>query len=267
MRKVLAASLAALVAGLMVAVTPVRADDNLISLDIKDASLSEALKILSKEAGIQFIVSPDVDAEKKVTISVDNKPPQKILEIMLSSIGGLQYEVVEGVYVIKPKAGAAMQPAAGAPAAGPAAPPRPTPGAPPPPRPGARPTATAGGGTAGAGGAMPGGGATGTPTEKAKRYERILVRYIPAAGLASVFERGKPLYYTDLDPWAAQLGGQGGQGGGGQGGRGGGQGGRGGGLGGGGGGNRSGGGSRGGGGGSRGGGGGGGLTGGGGFGG
>ncbi|MCC7494598.1 MAG: STN domain-containing protein [Fimbriimonadaceae bacterium] len=238
--------------GVLLWVGTAAAQQDGINLDLKDAPLSEAIGLLGKEAALQFIFGPDVNKDTKVTISIENKTPEQALKLLLQVAGGLSYENVDGVYIIKGGAGGAptrpTMPTGPTTPTGPTQPARPVA---PPPRPGAGAGAT----TAPAGGTE----TAGTPTVESKRYQKIDLKFMFAPGFASMFRKGVPLYYIDIDSFASALGGRGGGGfgggGGGLGGGGGGLGGNGGGGFGGGGGGRGGGGGFGGGGGGRGGGG------------
>ena len=190
-------------------------NQQMVTLDLRDAPLVEAIKILSQETGLQFILGPDVDPDKRVNVSVTNKPVEKALELLLQSAGGLTFEKVEGVYIIRKAGGGgnAGMPAGGGTTTRPGtapAPPRPGATPPVPPRPGAtsRP-----GATPGATPTAPGGGATGaagSPTVSSKRYEKINVKFAFAPGLARAFVKGKALYYADMDTMAQGIGGTGG---------------------------------------------------------
>ena len=210
------------------------AQDEGISLNLQKAKLGTAIDILRQDTGLNFIIGPDVDEDQTVSISVDNKSIEKVLQLLLES-RGLTFEKVEGVYLIKKQdaGGGGQEPgmvnAPGRPAGG-ATRPAPAPGR--PARPGAV-TATRPGAAPAAPGAV---GGDGAPTVSSKRYERINLAYAYAPGIAMLFENGEALLYSDIDPWASSLSGGGGGGGGGFGGGGGGLGGGGGGFGGGGGG-------------------------------
>ena len=196
----------------------VRAQDDVVSLEIKDAPLGEAIKILSAETNIQFILGPNVNDEQKITISVSNQPVEKALNLLLTAAGNLKAEKVDGVYIIQaadaggntPGApGAGMpRPGAGAAMPRPATPSRP--GSMPGPRPAAGTSAPGMTGTD-----------AGAPTVSSKRYEKINLIYAYAPGLAEALG-GEPLLYSDIDPWAGSVGNSGGGGGGGFGGGGGG---------------------------------------------
>lgn len=199
--------------GLMVLVPAVHAQNNaLVNLDVKDMALRDALDILAGEAGIEYIIKPDVDPAKKVTLTIENRPVETVLRLLLQAAGGLEYALEEGVYVIG-LAGADDAPTRPTAPMAPAGPTgtRPTP--PPPPRPstgGLRtPGTTRPGGTRpGASGALD----TGNVTVESKRYDRIVIRFGSAPALASIFDGGVALYHSQLDPWSS-IGGGGGGGG------------------------------------------------------
>lgn len=73
-----------------------------ISLDLKDASLTEVLKIFSKQAGKNFIATDDV-GNKKLTLFFDNIPVEQALEKILSA-NELEYEEQPGsdIIIVRP---------------------------------------------------------------------------------------------------------------------------------------------------------------------
>ncbi len=73
-----------------------------ISMDFKDASLNDVLKIFSKQSGMNFIAASDLN-DKKVTLFFDNIPIEEALEKILSA-NGLTYEIQEGsdIFIVKP---------------------------------------------------------------------------------------------------------------------------------------------------------------------
>lgn len=187
-------------------------DEQTVSVNLKDASLRDAIDILHQETGLQFIIGPDVNEDQKVNMNVDNMGIERILKLLLEP-RGLTFEKVEGVYLINPKRAAGAGDAGGGGGGGmtrpttPTRPTRPTTAPTRPTRPGA------GGETVRPGGTTPAaaGGATGTPTVASKRYERINLQYAYAPGLAYALG-GEALMYSQIDPWAGSVGGMGGGG-------------------------------------------------------
>ncbi len=74
-----------------------------ISMDFKDASLIDVLKIFSKQSGKNFISAADVSS-KKVTVFLDNVSIDEALEKILD-VNDLTYEMDSNsdVFVVKPK--------------------------------------------------------------------------------------------------------------------------------------------------------------------
>jgi type II secretory pathway component GspD/PulD (secretin) len=74
-----------------------------ISMDFKDAALSEVLKIFSQQSGMNFIAASDV-TNKRVTLFIENIPVEEALEKILTA-NGLVYEIQLGsdIFVVKTK--------------------------------------------------------------------------------------------------------------------------------------------------------------------
>ncbi len=74
-----------------------------ISMDFKDAALSEVLKIFSQQSGLNFIAASDV-TNKRVTLFFENIPVEEALEKILTA-NGLIYEIQLGsdIFVVKTK--------------------------------------------------------------------------------------------------------------------------------------------------------------------
>jgi type IV pilus assembly protein PilQ len=72
-----------------------------ISMDFKDASLKNILKIFSEQAGLNFIASQYVQ-DRTLTLYLDNVPLQEALNKIMSA-NNLKYELQagEGVFVVK----------------------------------------------------------------------------------------------------------------------------------------------------------------------
>lgn len=76
-----------------------------ISMDFKDASLDDVLKIFSQQSGMNFITTNDLH-DKKVTLFFDNIPVEEALEKVLDA-NGLEYEAQPGsdIFIVKSKPG------------------------------------------------------------------------------------------------------------------------------------------------------------------
>jgi len=74
-----------------------------ISMDFKDVSLMDVLKILSKQSGMNFISAGDVSS-KKITLFLDNIPIEEALDKILDA-NGLTYEMAPNseVFIVKSK--------------------------------------------------------------------------------------------------------------------------------------------------------------------
>lgn len=72
-----------------------------ISMDFKDATLEDVLKIFSQQSGMNFIAASNLH-DKKVTLFLDNIPVEEALEKILSA-NGLQYEMQPGsdIFIVK----------------------------------------------------------------------------------------------------------------------------------------------------------------------
>src|SRR5207253_1659787 len=74
-----------------------------ISMDLRDVSLTDILKIFSKQSGMNFISAQDV-ADKKITLFLDNIPTEEALQKILDA-NDLTYEMApdSNVFIVKPK--------------------------------------------------------------------------------------------------------------------------------------------------------------------
>ena len=72
-----------------------------ISMDFKDAALTDVLKIFSKQSGMNFIAAQDA-GNKKITLFLENIPVEEALEKILSA-NGLTYDMPpgSGIFVVK----------------------------------------------------------------------------------------------------------------------------------------------------------------------
>jgi type II secretory pathway component GspD/PulD (secretin) len=72
-----------------------------VSMDFKDAALSEVLKIFSQQSGMNFIAASDV-TNKRVTLFFENIPVEEALDKILTA-NGLSYETQPGsdIFVVK----------------------------------------------------------------------------------------------------------------------------------------------------------------------
>lgn len=197
-----------------------------VNLEIKGATLADTLKLVHDEVQVDFIIDPRVNQSVKITASVTDKPIEQALRLILNQATNLTFENVDGVYIIKPAPSAttpatateppAIPGAAALPGAlpGPAAP-RVRPANPLPvlPGPAAAKTPSLPGP-----GAQPGvaGGATGAPVVESKPLPKLLyLKYAYAPGIAVLLEnkttkvRGQALLYSQIDPWAGALSGNG----------------------------------------------------------
>ncbi len=74
-----------------------------ISMDFKDASLTDVLKIFSRQSDMNFISAQDVSS-KKITLFLDNVPVEEALDKILDA-NDLTYEMSPNsdVFIVKPK--------------------------------------------------------------------------------------------------------------------------------------------------------------------
>lgn len=72
-----------------------------VSMDFKDASLKDVLKIFSQQSGLNFIASDSIK-DRTVTIYLDNVPIEKALEGILSA-NNLSYEIKKGenIFIVR----------------------------------------------------------------------------------------------------------------------------------------------------------------------
>ncbi|MCM8791629.1 MAG: hypothetical protein NC826_00515 [Candidatus Omnitrophica bacterium] len=77
-------------------------EEPLISLDFKDASLKDVLKVFSMQAGLNFIASEDIQ-DKKITLYLEGVPLSKAMEKIFEA-NNLTYKFDEKakIYIVKP---------------------------------------------------------------------------------------------------------------------------------------------------------------------
>jgi MSHA biogenesis protein MshL len=75
-------------------------EDIFITVDAIRESLSSVLYMVAAESGLNLIISPDIDAEKPFTLTVNNMPAREVLDIV-SENGGVFYEVTGNTLYIK----------------------------------------------------------------------------------------------------------------------------------------------------------------------
>ncbi|HOW36248.1 MAG TPA: secretin N-terminal domain-containing protein [Candidatus Omnitrophota bacterium] len=73
-----------------------------ISMDFKDASLTDVLKIFSQQSGLNFIAAENV-ADKKITLFLDKVPVEEALERILDT-NNLAYEIQpeSNIFIVRP---------------------------------------------------------------------------------------------------------------------------------------------------------------------
>ncbi len=74
----------------------------MISMDFKNADISDVLKILSKQSNLNFIASKEI-AKIRVTLFLENVPVEEALERILNA-NDLTYEIAPGsdIFIVKP---------------------------------------------------------------------------------------------------------------------------------------------------------------------
>ena len=72
-----------------------------ISMDFKDASLTDILKIFSQQSGLNFIAAQNI-SDKKISLFLDNVPVQEALERILTA-NDLTYELQpeSNIFIVK----------------------------------------------------------------------------------------------------------------------------------------------------------------------
>ncbi|MFH1848194.1 MAG: secretin N-terminal domain-containing protein [Candidatus Omnitrophota bacterium] len=76
--------------------------DTAISVDFKEASLKDILKILSQQTGLSFVPSQDVE-DKKLTIFFENVPVQNVIDSIVQA-NALSYEKGpdKNIFIVRP---------------------------------------------------------------------------------------------------------------------------------------------------------------------
>ncbi len=74
-----------------------------VSMDFKDATLNDVLKIFSQQSGMNFIAAQSI-ADRKVTLFMEKIPVEEALEKILDA-NGLTYEMKPGsdIFIVRPK--------------------------------------------------------------------------------------------------------------------------------------------------------------------
>lgn len=77
-----------------------------VSMDFKDAALTDVLKIFSKQSGMNFIAAQDI-SDKKITLFLENIPVEEALEKILNA-NGLGYDIQQGsdIFIVRKAADA-----------------------------------------------------------------------------------------------------------------------------------------------------------------
>ncbi|HIE51992.1 MAG TPA: hypothetical protein EYP85_09555 [Armatimonadetes bacterium] len=72
----------------------------LVSIELKDTDVREALRKLGEQAGVGFVLAPQVRG--RLTARLHNLPLQRVLRLLLDQVNAT-FEVQEGIYLVYPK--------------------------------------------------------------------------------------------------------------------------------------------------------------------
>ncbi len=164
-------SLVVLVAGSVALAAP----DTPVTLSWRDVPVAEALADLAEAGEIAVVVDPTLTRDRRITAEFGGVTAEQALRRLVATIPGAELVLVEDVWLVKRVPRPVTTP--------PAAPPRsPLP---------VRPAVVS----------EPVGTTPGQPLVRSSDWVKIVLNYLPAAGLAQILG-GRPLYYSDIDPWA-----------------------------------------------------------------
>lgn len=94
-----------------------RASNLVDSINLIDAPLSIAIRLIEQKSGINIVFTPQEHGYSNVTLSVKDKPVSEVLRLIAQSSGADLWEE-EGIYFIGPKGSAPKKPAPPEPASG-----------------------------------------------------------------------------------------------------------------------------------------------------
>ncbi|MBL7067220.1 MAG: hypothetical protein ISS29_05115 [Candidatus Marinimicrobia bacterium] len=72
-------------------------EEGLISINLKDASVNNVLKVLGEKTGIKFVVDPAIQ-NRRITVNLNDVLPDEAISVIMES-NGLGYRSIEGVDV------------------------------------------------------------------------------------------------------------------------------------------------------------------------
>ncbi len=72
-------------------------EEGLISINLKDASINNVLKVLGEKTGIKFVVDPAIQ-NRRITVNLNDVFPDEAISVIMES-NGLGYRSIEGVDV------------------------------------------------------------------------------------------------------------------------------------------------------------------------
>ncbi len=72
-------------------------EEGLISINLKDASVNNVLKVLGEKTGIKFVVDPAIQ-NRRITVNINDVFPDEAISVIMES-NGLGYRSIEGVDV------------------------------------------------------------------------------------------------------------------------------------------------------------------------
>jgi hypothetical protein len=86
----------------LLALTSWAQNEKRVTIELKDAPITEAFDQLFRAVGENFMLLPTVPTERRLTMRLTDVPFEKVLNF-LCDLAGLKWERKEGVYVIGPK--------------------------------------------------------------------------------------------------------------------------------------------------------------------
>ena len=169
------------------------APETLISVDLVDVPLVDAIKAIAAEGELQVIIGPLNPEPGKVTVAFSQIEARSALERLLRVQPSLELVDFDDMIVVRQKSGTAQATPRRADAPVSAMPPRPDVRKPQLP-----------GGPASMPGVNEPSERTGAPMVGSKRYYQIPIHYAYAPGLAEALG-GRGLRLSDIDPWVGSM--------------------------------------------------------------
>lgn len=94
------AALATLIVAPVAAPAQALPEDILVDINLKDADMVEATRMLTKQTGLQFVIEPSEDPFPRITLGLLQRPAKEVLQYICTSAGASWRRDPNGVYII-----------------------------------------------------------------------------------------------------------------------------------------------------------------------